>query len=458
MIPSVTCLIAATAVPRELALPLPLNSWELEIILVALFLLHILFVNLMVGGSLLTALFEIMGLTWPRYDSLARRIGATITVNKSLAVVLGVGPLLAINLLYTTYFYSANVLTGYAWLGLVPLIILVFLLTYLHKFTWDRWTGPKKRRHIALGIASAVLFLCIPLVFLSNINLMLFPGQWSQVAGFFSSLQIGNVFPRYFHFVMASLAVTGLFLAGWFGRKGFPVEHYLPEFTRPQLRRLFYRVTFYVTLAQVLFGPLLLLTLPVIGVTYTLVIVISIGVIIAATVMVLLWAELRTSDRAIGRYYVPILMIFTLVVVFMATGRHVYREASLTDHRALMANRSDTFRAVNLAAHMRLDAGLGLGEALALGPTGKSVFKNCAACHAYDRVLAGPSITEVQQIYAGDIAGIVAWTRNPGKKRDQFAPMPSFAHLGDEQLQLVAEYILQMGQEKTNAETTPTGS
>jgi len=47
-----------------------------------------------------------------RYDALAQRIGATITVNKSLAVVLGVGPLLCINLLYTLYFYSANALTG----------------------------------------------------------------------------------------------------------------------------------------------------------------------------------------------------------------------------------------------------------------------------------------------------------------------------------------------------------
>lgn len=449
-------LTAGAFLPRDLELPLPLNAWELEIILVALFLLHILFVNLMVGGSLLTVLFEILGLTWPKYDDLARRIGATITVNKSLAVVLGVGPLLAINLLYTTYFYSANALTGYAWMGLIPLIILVFLLTYLHKYTWDRWTGPKKKRHIGVGVASAFLFLSIPLIFLSNINLMLFPDQWSEVAGFFSSLQVGNVFPRYFHFLMASLALTGLFLAGWFGRKRFPVEEHLPEFTRPELRRLFYRVAFYVTLAQVVFGPLLLLTLPSIGVTLTLVLVISAGVVIASIVMVLLWSELRSSDARIGRFYAPILVVFAVVVVFMGTGRHVYREASVEDHRQQMASRSDAFRAVSLAAHMRLDAGMSLGEGLALGPTGKSVFKNCAACHAFDRILAGPSIVEVQEIYAGDIEGIVTWAKNPGKKRDQFAPMPSFAHLGEEKLQLVAEYILEMGQEKPEEQTEAT--
>ena len=77
-----------------------------------LFLLHILFVNLMVGGSLLTLAYEIRGLRRPELDQLAREIAATVTVNKSLAVVLGVGPLLAINVLYTLYFYTANSLTG----------------------------------------------------------------------------------------------------------------------------------------------------------------------------------------------------------------------------------------------------------------------------------------------------------------------------------------------------------
>ena len=304
---TVTLLQAVAPIPRDIQLPLPLNPPELQVILVGLFLLHIIFVNLMVGGSVLTVLFEILGRTTTRFDDLARKIGETITVNKSLAVVLGVGPLLAINLLYTTHFYTANVLTGYAWISIIPLVALAFLLSYLHKFTWHIWSDRLKRTHIFVGAMSTLLFLCIPLIFLTNINLMLFPAQWPQVTGFFSSLRVGNVFPRYFHFLAASLAVTALFLAGWFGRKKFPIQTTLPGFTRQGLRRLFYRVALYVTAVQVVFGPLLLLTLPSQGVTTGLLWIVVGGVSTAIVVVALLWRRkyrpmMRTSDDSMLRY------------------------------------------------------------------------------------------------------------------------------------------------------------
>ena len=433
------------AVPRDLELPLPLSTATLEFILVALFLLHILFVNLMVGGSLLTVLFELIGLSRPRYDTLARRIGETITVNKSLAVVLGVGPLLAINLLYTTYFYSANALTGYAWISVIPMVIIAFLLTYIHKYTWDRWIGPLKRHHIAQGIGAAVLFLFIPLIFLANINLMLFPARWTEVRGFFGALQIGNVFPRYFHFITASLAIVALFLAGWLGRKKYPVETRLPEFTRPELRRLFFSIAFYATLVQILLGPFLLFTLPSHGVTSTLLWIVGGGITLAAILLLMLWRESTAHDRRVGRYYAAIVTIFSILVVFMATGRHVYREACVDSHRQLVTDRTAQFKSIELAAQMRLDAGLTIGDALASGATGKGLFPVCAGCHAVDRVLAAPALTEIYSIYAGNPQGIVNWAKNPGDKRAQFPPMPSFAHLGDQKLELVAEYMLELG-------------
>lgn len=451
-------LFQATPVPRDLDLPLPLSPDALAVILVLLFLLHILFVNLMVGGSVLTVLFEIIGKTRPRFDTLARRVGETITVNKSLAVVLGVGPLLCISLLYTTYFYTANVLTGYAWISIVPLVTGAFLLTYLHKYTWDRWHGPLKNHHIAQGIAAAVLFLSIPLIFLANINLMLFPDTWSGVQGFWGALRVGNVFPRYFHFLTASIAITGLFLVGWFGRRKFPIETKLPDFTRPELKRLFYKIAFFVTLAQLAFGPFLLLSLPVQGVSTELLWLVLGGLTLAAVLLVLMWRETRADDRSLGRLYPVIVPLFLVLVLIMGSGRHVYRERCLTPHRNLVADRTAQFRAVRLAADMRLAAGLGIGDAIAEGPTGESVFKNCAACHALNKVLAAPPLTEVYALYKGNPDGIVAWAKNPGKKRSQFGPMPSMAHLGDAQLHLVAQYILSIANPDGSAKPDSTAA
>jgi cytochrome c len=441
--------IAPAPVPRDLDLSLPLNSSDLEVLIVILFLVHILFVNLMVGGSILTVFFEIVGRVSSKYDLLARRIGETITVNKSLAVVLGVAPLLCINLLYTTYFYSANALTGYAWISIVPLVILAFLLTYWHKYSWDSFTGSQKAFHIGIGVTAMLLFLFIPLIFLANINLMLFPQKWPEMRGFFSSLQLGNVFPRYFHFLTASIALTGLFLAGWFGRKKYPLAEKVPGFTKPGLRRDFYRVAFWVTAGQLFFGPLLLLTLPSAGMSVTLLIIVSAGILLAALVLFLLWSEIRRDDATIGHRFGWIVVSFSVLVVIMATGRHVYREGAVSPHREMVRARTAKFRSVELATQMRIAAGLGAGEAMAAGPTGASVFKNCAACHAINKVLAAPAITEIYSIYKGDPQGIVAWATSPGKKRPQFAPMPSFAHLGEDKLELVADYMLELGAEAT---------
>jgi len=435
---------AGAPVPRDLELMLPLDGGILKIILVGLFLIHILFVNLMAGGSIFTVFFEILGLSRPRYDSLAKKIGQTITVNKSLAVVMGVGPLLCINLVYTTHFYTANALTGYAWWSIVPLVTVAFLLSYLHKYTWDRWRNSAKNWHLLIGGLAAFMFMAIPFIFLTNINLMLFPDKWAEVGGFFSSLRVGNVFPRYFHFLTASLALTAIFLAGWLGRKGFPVESELPEFDRPELRRLFYRIAFYATIAQFVFGPLLLFTLPFIGIDMILLLVISSGIVVAIGVLFLLRNQIRSPRVGIGKSYLVVLVLFSLVVTAMATGRHLYRENSLAGHKASIADALVRFQAIELATHMRLAAGLGAGEAVGV-MTGEKVFVNCAACHAVNKVLAAPSLAEVYSTYKDNPEGIVAWAKNPGKKRPEFAPMPSMAHLGDEQLRLVADYFLETG-------------
>ena len=194
MLPSIfIALQTATPVPKDIPLPFPLPEWLLVFLLVFSFLVHILFVNLMVGGSILTLVSQIRGLKDKAYDTLAHEIANTITVNKSMAVVMGIAPLLCINVLYTLYFYSANALTGLMWLALVPLVTIAFLLTYLHKFTWKALEN-HKAIHISILAVAVAMFMFIPLIFLTNINLMLFPEKWGLVKGFFSALSLPNVF------------------------------------------------------------------------------------------------------------------------------------------------------------------------------------------------------------------------------------------------------------------------
>jgi cytochrome c len=437
-------------VPRDLMLPLPLPEMLLKILLVVFFLAHILFINLVVGGSLWTLIFEWLGLKHPRYDRLAKEIAATITVNKSLAVVLGVGPLLCISLVYTHAFYTANVLTAHAWWSLVPTITVAFLLTYLHKYTWDTWIGPKKKRHVALGLVCALFFLLIPFVFLSNINLMLFPEHWTEVKGFLSSLKIGNVFPRYFHFFAASNAATGLFLVAWLGRRSFPVERKLPDFTRPEIKRIFYTLVFGFTAMQFVFGPVLFFTLPTRALTVGVWILVWTGAVLALGLLHMLYKEMRSPDAVIGKWFWPITGLFSVIVLLMGTGRHLYREAAVYPLMEKMMRRTEEFRALERGVQMRLAAGLTAGGDRSGPPTGRSVFfQNCASCHVPGTKRVGPPLEEIHSIYKGNPAAIVTWAKAPGKKRAGYQQMPTMAHVPESELKLAADYLLEVGAGKT---------
>jgi cytochrome c len=426
-------------VPHDLALQLPLAAGFLKLLLVLVFLVHILFVNFMVGGVTLSFIFEIIGLSRKRYDDLAQEISKTVTVNKSLAIVLGVAPLLVINLVYTIYFYAATSLTGFAWLAVIPLVTVAFLLTYLHKYTWEQWGGRLKALHLTVAGASVALFWFIPLIFLSNVNLMLFPTRWPEVHGFISALLLPNVLLRYLHFMLATVAVSALFAVGYFGREKYPLKEKLPDFERSELLNTFYMIAFIVTLMQLIAGPLNLFTLPVHGISLRVYIWFAIGLSFALLVLWYIWNELKKMESVIGLNYGIVIVLLTATVIAMAFGRHSYRERAIAPYRQLSAEKTEEFYWKSEAARARERMGITKTSYSSAGE--RDFKKNCSVCHAVDYTLVGPPLKEVAEIYKGNPEGIVTWAKAPGVKRGG-PVMPSFAHLDDKTLHGIAEYIL----------------
>ncbi|OYX84275.1 MAG: cytochrome C [Flavobacteriales bacterium 32-34-25] len=436
---------SVTPVPKDIPLPLPLPEWLLVIILVLSFLVHILFVNLMVGGSLLTLWSQIKGLKNKEYDILAHEIAATITVNKSIAVVMGIAPLLSINVLYTVYFYSANALTGLMWIAVIPLVTVAFLLTYLHKYTWKLLEN-NKAVHISILVVAVIIFLFIPFIFLTNINLMLFPEKWALVKGFFSAMTLPNVFPRYFHFIFASLSITGLFLHWYMGRKNYPFETIFPTFTRYELKKKGYSLALVASVIQFLIGPLVLLTLPSKGLGWNLIIVIFTGASIALPAMWMMWKGIQGDESTIDKDFKKVLVLMTITVVFMGSGRQVYRSNALEKHRELVKLKTEEFQKIKIEAIAKSKETQAQESTadLSVADKGKAVFNQyCAACHKIDAKLVGPPVLEMAKIYKGNIADLQKWIKNPGKKRPDYPQMPGFAsQLNQEQLDQLAEYIL----------------
>lgn len=435
----------ATPVPKDIPLPLPLPEWLLVAILVVSFLVHILFVNLMVGGSLLTLWSQIKGLKNKEYDILAHEIAATITVNKSIAVVMGIAPLLSINVLYTVYFYSANSLTGLMWIAVIPLVTVAFLLTYLHKYTWKLLENNKAVHISILGVA-VVIFLFIPFIFLTNINLMLFPEKWALIKGFFSAMTLPNVFPRYFHFIFASLSITGLFLHWYMGRKNYPFETIFPSFTRYELKKKGYSLALVASVIQFLIGPLVLLTLPSKGLGWNLILVIFTGAAIAVPAMWMMWKGIQGDEKTIDKDFKKVLVLMTITVLFMGSGRQVYRSNALAKHRELVKLKTEEFQKIKkeaIAKSKKAETEAGTAD-LSDADKGKAVFNQyCAACHKVDAKLVGPPVLEMAKIYKDNLADLQKWIKQPGKKRPDYPQMPGFeSQLNQEQLDQLGQYIL----------------
>lgn len=436
---TISTVIAQIPVPKDIPLPLPMAEGVLVFILILSFLLHILFINLMVGGGILTFWYEVAGLKNKDYDKLAREIAGTITVNKSMAVVLGVAPLLSINVLYTIYFYSANVMTGNMWISIVPWVTFAFLLLYLHKYSWDRLEN-NKMLHLGILAVGVISFLLIPFIFLANINLMLFPEHWGEIQGFYDALTLPNVFPRYLHFITACLAITGFFLTWWFGRKSYNMKKTYSVLTKKTIRKQMLTLALVATLAQFMFGPLLFLTLPNKGVTWGLFWVILGGITVAVIVIFQLWKMIKNEESIGARFYI-LLALFAVLVSFMATGRHLYRESALETHKKQMAERTAAHWELVQKAHENVlipevDA--------AGGNPGEQLFEtNCSVCHAATTRLVGPPMAELAPIYENDLQALKAWIKSPGRKRMDYPQMTGFPQLSNQQLTDISEYVLE---------------
>lgn len=431
----------AAPIPRDIPLPLPAPEGFLEILLVVAFLVHIVFVHLMIGGSLFSLVCQIRGLKVPDYEKLAYRIMQLVTVNKSMAVVMGVAPLLIINTLYAPQFYASSALIGDMWMAVIPLVTLAFLLAYVHKFWWRHFINIPEL-HIGIAALETALFLFIPLIFMTNVNLMLFPEAWPQVKGFVSALLLPNVIQRYLHFLSATVLSSSLLLVWWTGRKSFAQEVQFSKVRLLDVRRFFYAFAFGATLLQMLTGLLVFVSLPAQGMGWGFTLLLMLGGASALPAVYWMWQNLTRTDHLLDDNFKRIIASFACALVLMGIARHDYRENALADHQSAIKEKTTNYQAaVKVAAEEAQLAAKALEEQ----PRGAGEIgfeQNCAACHHATLPTVGPSMQEIKELYAGDPSGLIAWTKAPGKKRADSMAMPSFAHLSDAQLTAISGYIL----------------
>ena len=195
--------------------PIPVAWGWFHVLLLFTFVVHLLVMNTMLGSGIIALLSHLLGRSESRSDS--EDISRTLPYAIAFTVNTGVAPLLFLQVLYGHLFYASSILMAVYWISIVGILILAYYSAYLYDFKYDTLAGG---RVFLIGL-SVLIFLSIAFLFSNNLTLMLEPSRWEiyfeRPEGTFLNLMEPTLLPRYLHFVVASVAVGGLFLA-WMGR------------------------------------------------------------------------------------------------------------------------------------------------------------------------------------------------------------------------------------------------
>jgi hypothetical protein len=208
--------MANFVIPDFQPVPFPAPLLLLKILLVVGFFTHVVPMNVSLGGSFVSGLCLLLGKKDSNVHRMGHMLALSLPIFISLAITQGIVPLLFLQLVYGPLYYTSSILMGVPWILLLVLLISGYYACYIYKFKYAKLG--KSAGFLILG--ASLLFALIAFLFSNNMTLMLNPATWQEVVqqghvGFFLNLMEKSLIPRYLHFLLAAIAITGLAIGGF---------------------------------------------------------------------------------------------------------------------------------------------------------------------------------------------------------------------------------------------------
>ena len=200
-------LMLLTTIPDADPLPLPAPPWLLWFLLILTFTIHVIAMNFVLGGSIITAIARLRGGGVPA--RFARAFGKAMPTVIATAVTFGVAPLLFLQALYGRLFFTSAVLMAWLWFAVVPLVIVAYYGAYTIAFRRE------SKLLTAIAGAVALIFAGVAFIYSNNMSLMLRPDQFmpmfmESARGTHLNLSDPTLWPRYLHMLFGAIAVAGM--------------------------------------------------------------------------------------------------------------------------------------------------------------------------------------------------------------------------------------------------------
>ena len=439
-------------IPGDIPLPLPTGGLEFlhyvfHGLLVVSWVVHILFINVLLGASLASVYFNKKGAREnnPIFDRVGYLLTTPVTISENMGALWGVAPLLLISVLYTPLFYSAAVMNSPQWLHIIYGNIVAFLCSYLYKYTWHKLEH-NKGLHIALGTISVVLFFSLPPVFMATVQLYFTPSTWTQNTHFWDALLRADTLFRLAHFYLATFAVTGVFMLayGFFKKKSADLQDRAAGSVLIKTGKAWFVIP---TVLNFFIGPLALFHFPSYGVEtfFNNGVYVLIFLTVAVTlygIYLLMSKGFLTDELSAGKMWTMV-AIMAVAVISMAGLRHGMRIALVTPVMEASVAKSERFqKEAQIAWEASKNAPV--ASTIANTPRGKQLAEQhgCLACHAENEVLVGPAYVDVAKrgYTPGQIVSLVH-TPVPANWPKIETPMPPMPDVPDADIMEIADWI-----------------
>jgi hypothetical protein len=294
---------------------IPVHWLWFQVLLLVTFVLHLILMNLVLGGTLISLWEKLSGKRKQAYSN-------SLPVLIALAINMGVPPLLFVQVLYGHLFYSSSVTMAVPWILVIPVLILAYYGSYIYVKKHDR----APRWSMAGLILSSLFILYIGFMYVNNSTLTLNPSAMevhiSRPGGMNLNLSDRSLWPRYIHYIVSALAVAYL---------GISVYTHFQKNIEPELKDELIRSNLkkfaWITLTQFLFGTLFWLTTPRdVWMTFM-------GKNMVATILMLLSLLMVISMFIMGLRgkLWPVVYHALTVIILMAVMREFMRAAYLAD-------------------------------------------------------------------------------------------------------------------------------
>jgi len=436
-------------IPGDVPLPMPPTMGldqdiilsAFQFLLVGTWVLHILFINVLLGSALASVYYNWRGNKEqnPVFDRIGYLLTTPVTICENMGALWGVAPLLIISVLFTPMFYAASIMNSPHWLWIVYGNMVAFLLSYLYKYTWHALEH-RKKLHISLGVVAVALFFTLPPVFMATVQLYMTPTTWTYSTRFFDALLRPDTLVRLTHFYLATFAVTGVFMLvyGYYLRQR---EDKVDREAGVKLTRMGKNWFLVPTMLNIVVGILSLFQFPSYGIEAFFTNGWWVTILISAILVIYLFSKILANfmnDDLSKKAVWTIAVVMFALISSEATLRHGMRISLIGPAMDLSRAKAAKFMEESQAASEEAKN----APVVAEGPVGRQLAEKngCLACHNEQVKVVGPAYKDVaaKGYTTEHILGLIAkpvpsnW---PG-----YGEMPPM-QVPDEEARQIAEWI-----------------